>query len=190
MIHTTRMVALAAAVVMAGILLSPIVSGDPEPAAKAASLTSLERYAVQATAEDGSAYQYIPVNSRGKTTPKNTADNRTILTFPMYSLATGKVIGTIIDDVQPNGPGMFDVVTTYDFGDGKLVNHMTVSAAPDSQKNGWIIVGKRPDTNSIVEATGVYEGRTGRVDISGTNDLTKFPNELYQDDFWVIKLNK
>ena len=190
MIHTTRKVALAAAAIMAGILPSPIVSGNPEPAAKASSLTSLERYAVQATAEDGSAYEYIPVNSRGKTKPKNTADNRTILTFPMYSLATGKVIGTIIDDVQPNGPGMFDVVTTYDFGDGKLVNHMTVSAAPDSQKNGWIIVGKRPDTNSIVEATGVYQGRTGRVDISGTNDLNKFPNELYQDDFWVIKLNK
>lgn len=190
MIRLTRLVALGAAAVVAGVLLSPIVSGDPQPAAKAAPLTSLERYAVQATAADGSTYEYIPVNSRGKTTPQNTPDNRTILNFPMYSLATGGVIGTIIDDVQPNGPGMFDVITTYTFDDGELVNHMTVSAAPDSQKPGWIIVGKRPDTNTIVKATGVFAGRTGRVDISGTNDLNKFPAELYQDDFWVIKLNK
>jgi hypothetical protein len=190
MIRTTRTVALAAAFIVAGVLLSPIVSGHSESAAKAAPLSSLERYAVQATAADGSAYEYIPVNSRGKTKPENTSENRTILNFPMYSLATGEEIGTIIDDVQPNGPGMFDVITTYTFPDGELVNHMTVSAAQDSQKPGWIIVGKRPDTNTIVKATGVFEGRTGRVDLSGTNDLTKFPAELYQDDFWVIKLNK
>ncbi|MGH9041393.1 MAG: hypothetical protein ACRDZ3_14295 [Acidimicrobiia bacterium] len=189
MIRTIRSVALAAALIVAGVLLAPIVSGDPESTAKATPLTSLQKYAYEVTAYDGATYDQMAVNSRGTTTPEN-KDGRTILTFPMYNLATGEEIGTLIDDVQPNGPGMFDVFTTYIFPDGKLVSHATVSAAQDPQKPGWIIVGKRADGDTITEATGVFAGRSGRVDISGTNDLTKFPNELYQDDFWVIKLNK
>ena len=190
MIRTIRTVALAAALIVAGVLLAPIVAGDPEPAAKATSLTSLQKYSVEVMAEDGTTYDQMAVNSRGKTTPEN-KDNRTILTFPMYSLATGEKIGTIIDDVQPNGPGTFDVFTTFIFPDGELTSHATVSAAQDPQKPGWIIVGKRADgKDTITNATGVYEGRSGHVDISGTNDLSKFPAELYQDDFWVIKLNK
>ncbi|MGH8992905.1 MAG: hypothetical protein ACRDZ7_15455 [Acidimicrobiia bacterium] len=190
MIRTIRSVAMAAALIMAGVLLAPLASGDREPAAKATSLTSLQKYAVEVMAEDGSAYDQMAVNSRGKTVPEN-KDNRTILTFPMYNLATGEEIGTIIDDVQPNGPGTFDVFTTFIWPDGELTSHATVSAAQDPQKPGWIIVGKRAEgKNTITNATGVFAGRSGHVDISGTNDLTKFPAELYQDDFWVIKLNK
>jgi hypothetical protein len=190
MIRTIRTVAMAAALIMAGVLLAPIVSGHAEPAAKAAPLTSLQKYAVEVMAENGTTYDQMAVNSRGKTVPEN-KDNRTILTFPMYNLATGEEIGTIIDDVQPNGPGTFDVFTTFIWPDGELTSHATVSAAQDPQKPGWIIVGKRAEgKNTITKATGVFEGRTGHVDISGTNDLTKFPAELYQDDFWVIKLNK
>ena len=190
MIRTIRSVVLAAALIMAGVLLAPIVSGNAEPAARATQLTSLQKYAVEAMAEDGTTYDRMVVNSKGTTVPEN-KDNRTILTFPMYNLATGQKIGTIIDDVQPNGPGTFDVFTTFIFPDGELTSHATVSAAQDPQKPGWIIVGKRAGTDdTIVNATGVFAGRTGQVDISGTNDLTKFPAELYQDDFWVIKLHQ
>jgi hypothetical protein len=43
----------------------------------------------------------------------------------------------------------------------------------------------------VVEATGVFAGRTGRVDLSGTNDMTKFAaGEVFQDNFWIIKLTK
>ncbi len=191
MIRSIRSVAMAAALIMAGVLLAPLVSGDSEPAAKAAGITSLQKYAVEIMAEDGSKYDQMAVNSRGKTVPENTKDNRTILTFPMYNLATGEEIGKIIDDVQPNGPGTFDVFTTFIWPDGELTSHATVSAAQDPQKPGWIIVGKRAEgEKTITRATGVFAGRTGQVDISGTNDLTKFPAELYQDDFWVIKLDK
>lgn len=189
MIRSIRSVAAATALIVAGVL-APIVSGDAEPAAKATQLTSLQKYAVEATADDGTTYDRMVVNSKGTTVPEN-KDNRTILTFPMYNLATGEKIGTIIDDVQPNGPGTFDVFTTFIWPDGELTSHATVSAAQDPQKPGWIIVGKRAGTDdTIVRATGVFAGRTGQVDISGTNDLTKFPAELYQDDFWVIKLHK
>ena len=106
-------------------------------------------------------------------------------------MATGKVIGTIVDDIKAPIPGLlFDVTTSFKFADGELVNHMLVSSAPDVQRPGWIIVGNRPTNNSINSATGVFAGRTGKIRLSGTNDLTKFPNEVYQDDFWVIELSK
>ena len=190
MIRTIRSVAMAATLIMAGVFLAPIMSGDAEPAAKATQLTSLQKYAYEVQAEDGTKWDQMAVNSRGTTVPEN-KDNRTILTFPMFNLATGEKIGTIIDDVQPNGPGTFDVVTTFIWPDGELTSHATVSAAQDPQKPGWIIVGKRSSTNdTIVRATGVFEGRSGMVDISGTNDLSRFPAEVYQDDYWVIRLHK
>lgn len=189
MIRASRVWAMGAAAIVLGVLVSPVVPVRPDAPAQAATATSLDRFFVQGTS-NGQSVDYLPVNSRGITKPEQKGD-RTILTFPMISLATGEVIGTIIDDVGAVVPGiLFDVITTYKFPDGELVNHMPVSSAPDAQRPGWIIVGNRPDTDSIVSATGVFAGRTGRVRLSGTNDLRKFPEELYQDDFWVIELNK
>jgi len=177
MSHMKRVVASGAVSVVAGVFLSlagPSVGNVP--AAKAAT--------------DGSAYEYIPVGNKGWTTVEKNG-NRSTVTWPMYSLTTGQVIGTFTNDFQNKGPGTVDSITTYQFADGKLVSHVQVSVAPDPAKPGWILVGARPDGDSIVEATGVFAGRTGRVDLSGTNDLTKFGGgELYQDAFWVIKLNK
>lgn len=189
MIRTTRVLLVGAAVVLAGVLLSPVVdvrSGDP---AEAAAASSLDMFVVQAN-QDGAAVDYLPMNSRGRVKPVM-KDDRTILTFPMIELATGNVVGTIVDDIKAPIPGiLFDVTTYFKFADGELVNHMLVSSAPDVQRPGWIIVGNRPDKNSIIEASGVFEGRTGKIRLSGTNDLTKFPNEVYQDDFWIIELDK
>jgi hypothetical protein len=189
MIRMTRMVAVAAAFIMAGVLLSPVADVRSGAPAEAAVRSSLDLFTVQTNAE-GAPVDYMPVNSRGKAKPEMKED-RTILTFPMIELATGDVIGTIIDDIKAPIPGiLFDVTTSFIFEDGKLVNHMLVSSAPDVQRPGWIIVGNRPTNNSITEASGVFAGRTGKIRLSGTNDLTKFPNEVYQDDFWVIELNK
>ena len=48
-----------------------------------------------------------------------------------------------------------------------------------------------PTPTASSKATGDFAGRTGRVDLSGTNDLTKFAaGELYQDAFWIIKLDR
>lgn len=188
MIRTSRVLAVGVAAIVLGVLLSP-VGVRPNAPAEASAASSLDRFFIQGTS-NGQSVDYLPVNSRGITHPEQKGD-RTILNFPMISLSTGEVIGTIIDDVGAIVPGvLFDVITTYTFADGELVNHMTVSSAPDAQRPGWIIVGNRPDTNTIVKATGVFAGRTGKVRLSGTNDLRKFPEELYQDDFWVIELDK
>lgn len=189
MIRTIRVLALGAALIMAGVLLAPVGPVRVGAPAEAAAKSSLDFFIAQ-TGSDGSAVDYMPVNSRGKTKPEM-KDDRTILTFPMIELATGKVVGTIIDDIKAPIPGiLFDVTTSFKFADGELVNHMLVSSAPDVQRPGWIIVGNRPTSNSIISATGVFAGRSGKIRLSGINDLTKFPNEVYQDDFWVIELNK
>ena len=189
MIRTTRLIIVGAAVVLAGLLLSPVADVRPGAAAEAAERSALDLFRVQTNAE-GMPVDYLPVTSRGKAKPEM-VDDRVILTFPMIELATGEVIGTIVDDIKSPVPGiLFDVTTSFIFEDGKLVNHMLVSSAPDVQRPGWIIVGNRPTSNSIIEASGAFEGRTGKIRLSGTNDLTKFPNEVYQDDFWVIELNK
>jgi hypothetical protein len=189
MIRTTRLLLIGAAVVLAGVLLSPVADVRPGAPAEAAERSTLDLFTVQTNAE-GAPVDYMPVNSRGKAKPVM-KDDRTILTFPMISLSTGETIGTIIDDIKAPIPGiLFDVTTSFIFDDGKLVNHMLVSSAPDVQRPGWIIVGNRPTNNSITEASGVFAGRTGKIRLSGTNDLTKFPNEVYQDDFWIIELNR
>jgi hypothetical protein len=107
----------------------------------------------------------------------------------MIELATGKVIGEVIDDVGGMCP-IFDVITTFKFDDGEIVNHMPVSISQDSQKPGWVVVGDRPQSDTIIKATGAYAGRRGRVRLSGVDDLNKFPGQIYQDDFWVIELNR
>lgn len=173
MIRATRAAALAAAVAAAAVVLTP-VSAYPSADEAAAS----------------SGPMILAVNSKGTAQNESTDPMRTKFTFPMYDLATGEELGTITDDIgNTPTPGVVDVITTYRFDDGEIVNHMLVSIAQDSQKPGWIVVGNRPEENSIVEATGAYAGRTGKVRLSGVDDITKFPNEVYQDDFWIIELD-
>ena len=51
------------------------------------------------------------------------------------------------------------------------------------------VVPGQPRAAALLEsATGAYAGRAGSVRVSGGNDVKNFPNELIQDDFWVIEL--
>ena len=192
MIRTTRLLLVGAAVVLREYCSRRWSTSHPGPRPRPLRPPRSPRFTVQAN-EAGAAVDYMPVNSRG-TSKVEMKDDRAILTFPMYELATGNVIGTIVDDIKSPVPGfLFDVTTYFKFNDAQnseLVSHGLVSSAPDVQKPGWIIVGNRPMTDSIISATGAFAGRTGRIRLSGVNDLTKFPDEVYQDDFWVIELNK
>ncbi len=133
----------------------------------------------------------IIVNSKGVAQNESKDSNRTVYTFPMYALGTGEEIGTITDDVGLTPvPGVVDVITTFRFADGEIVTHAMVSISQDAQKPGWIVVGARPEKDTITKATGAYASRTGRVAVSGVNNVQKFPGEIYQDDFWVIELSK
>ena len=87
--RTNRVVALSAVAVVAGVFLSLVGPSDGNvPAAKAATLSTVERYAVQATAADGSAYEYIPVGNKGWT-PVEHKGNRSTVTWPGPSPPAG-----------------------------------------------------------------------------------------------------
>ena len=171
MFRSIRVLALTGPAVAVAVLLSPV--------------------SVTTSSAASDSIEIIAVNSKGTAQNESKNQNRTVYTFPMYSLATGAEIGTITDDVGLTPmPGVVDVITTYRFKDGELVNHMPVSISQDAQKPGWVVVGDRPQGNTIVKASGAYAGRTGKVRLSGVDDLNKFPGQLYQDDFWVIELNR
>ncbi|HLF41625.1 MAG TPA: hypothetical protein VI854_09160 [Acidimicrobiia bacterium] len=183
MIRTIRTLALGGAVIAAAVVLSPVAApaGDasPSPGIQAAESSA------------ASSVEVISVNSRGTANNESKDSNRTVYTFPMYSLATGEEIGTITDDVGLTPvPGVVDVIATFRFADGEIVNHMPVSISQDSQKPGWIVVGNRPEGNTISKATGAYEGRTGKVRLSGVDDVNRFPATIFQDDFWIIELDR
>lgn len=179
----TRALAAGAAVLAAAGLLSLV----PAPAGPSTPLAVKLAGTYSANAD----VDRFVVNSQG-TAPNESKDpNRTAYTFPMYVLATGEQIGTITDDVGLTPvPGVVDVITTFRFPDGDIVTQSNVSISQDAQKPGWIVVGGRPESDTIVDATGAYAGRTGKVTVSGVDDLRKFPGELYQDDYWVIELDK
>jgi hypothetical protein len=186
MTRVTRVLALGAATVAAAFILVPATT--THRTAKLGSPVLAGSFRPTAAGN----VDILAVNSKGTAKNESKDNNRTVYTFPMYDLATGAEIGTITDDVGPTPvPGVVDVITTYRFQNGsEIAGHMPVSISQDSQKPGWIVVGNRPEKDTIVKATGDYAGRTGRVRLSGVDDVRKFPGEIYQDDFWIIELNK
>jgi hypothetical protein len=140
----------------------------------------------------------IAVSTRGDAKNESTDPMRQKFTFPLYSLVDGSLVGNATDDVAcssstPPPCAVIDAITTFRFTQGMfplgtIVNHAQVSIAPDAQRPGFILVGSRPSGPTIVSATGAYAGRSGGVRLSGGNNVRNFPNELIQDDFWVIEV--
>jgi hypothetical protein len=111
----------------------------------------------------------------------------------------GEVLGTLTHEavcaVTPPPPCLvFDVTSTFDFaGDGspggRIVNQAKLSAAPDPQHPGQLLVGIHQPESTIVEMTGVFAGRTGRAQMSGRQDCGSCPEFMTFDDFWLIELD-
>jgi len=142
--------------------------------------------------------EYIAVRTKGDAKNESSDPFRQKFTFPLYSLVDGSLVGTATDDVAcsqttPPPCAVVDAITTFRFTQGMwpagtIVNEAQVSIAPDAQKPGFIINGSRATGNTIKSATGAYAGRQGTIIISGGNDVRNFPNELIQDDLWLIQL--
>lgn len=138
---------------------------------------------------------YLALHAYGEKAENVSSDpNRTVFKLDLFSLATGEKIGTVTDDVfcstkTPPPCQVFDAITTFHLPDGDLTNHAQVSVVPDPQQPGWFLVHSESDTNTIVSGTGAYEGRTGRVRLSGYNDGSEYPNRLTIDDLWIIRFD-
>lgn len=79
---------------------------------------------------------------------------------------------------------------TYDLGDGKIVAQGRVSLPPDPDNPGFVITSGQPDEANIVEATGAYAGRTGKVRVYGYVDTRNVPAEFILDEVYVIALDR
>lgn len=115
-----------------------------------------------------------------------------VFTGNLYSLATGELVGTIVDDVQCFTQRGFpcnvvDVTTTFNLPEGQIVNRMFVSVDPDPQKPpGYFLTGSRQDGDTVVSGTGIYGGRTGNTRLSGHVDLRNMPAGADFDDWFTI----
>lgn len=169
MSHTVRALSLAALAIVVGVAAAP-------------------RHAVSAAPS-----QIIAVNTRGTAQNELTDPSRVRYTFPLYSLTTGERIGTGIDDATcitstPPPCAVVDDIATFHLPQGNIVSHALVAVSPNSLRPGFILVGSRPASDTITQATGAFAGMTGKVRLSGGDDVRNFPGTLVQDDFWVIEL--
>jgi hypothetical protein len=200
MVDLRRLMPVTLVTLALGVSLSPIVSAQRadqlpgRPVLPALTAAGPGSSAAPATA----ASQYMPVRTMGSAKNESSDPLRQKFTFPLYSMVDGSLVGNATDDLAcsqtvPPPCVVFDAVTTFRFTQGTfplgtIVNHAQVSVAPDAQRPGFIINGSRATGNTIQSATGAYAGRTGTIIISGANDAKNFPNELTQDDFWLIAL--
>ncbi|MEA2617054.1 MAG: hypothetical protein QOE72_2837 [Chloroflexota bacterium] len=200
MVDLRRLMPVTLVTLALGVSFSPIVSAQRadqlpgRPVLPALTAGSHGSSAAPATA----ASQYMPVRTMGSARNESSDPLRQKFTFPLYSMVDGSLVGNATDDLAcsqtvPPPCAVFDAITTFRFTQGMfpvgtIVNHAQVSIAPDAQRPGFIINGSRATGTTIQSATGAYAGRTGTIIISGANDAKSFPNQLTQDDFWLIAL--
>ena len=111
----------------------------------------------------------------------------------------GQVVGTLTEEAKcavatPSPCSVFDVTSTFEFGGGRaprgrIVNQARLSAAPDPQHPGQLLVGIHPPESRITETGGAFAGRTGRAEMSGRRDCGGCPRFTVFDDFWFIQLD-
>lgn len=97
----------------------------------------------------------------------------------LFSLGENQRFGAAIDDITcafgPPPCAVLDVITNFAYDGGEIEVHSKVSVVPDPQRFGFGLVATRPTSDTIVETSGVFAGRTGRLHLSGSVDLRRFP---------------
>ena len=112
----------------------------------------------------------------------------------LTSLATGDKAGTFSWDLTCGQAigfpcGVYEVVNTFRLPGGTLVTRGTANVTPDATGPGFFHAGIHPAADNIIEATGVFTGRTGKAHMSGRHGGQEFPAFVSFDDFWLIELD-
>ena len=170
-----------AAGVVAGVVAGPRVALSP---ARLVSETS-------SAPEQGDT---IGVHFAGRLSNQSTDPARFIFTGVMRSLDTGKVVGTMTNDLTCVGAvalpcPVLEATNTFRFADGTIVGHGRNSSAGDLQHPGFALIGNHPPGNNLSSGTGAFAGRTGRAHMSGRHDGRELPAFATFDDFWLIELD-
>jgi hypothetical protein len=182
---STRIVGSATVILLAAVVLSVGITGQPADLGRA-------RMIVEAT----SAFRQgdtIAVRVAGRLANQSTDPRHMIWVGELRSLASGEVVGTLTHDITCLGAVgvpclVFEAVDTFNFPDGTIVSRDLESAPPDPAHPGFFNIGIHPDGKSIVSATGVFAGRTGTAHMSGRHDGREAPTVTF-DDFWLIELD-
>ena len=129
----------------------------------------------------------------GRVPVKSPEPNRLVAEGDLTSLATGEKVGIFTWDLtcaQVVGfpVGVFEVTNTFRLPGGTLVSRGMGSLGPDPTGPGFNHVGIHP--SRIIEATGVYAGRTGKAHMSGRHGGQALPAFVDFDDFWLIELDR
>lgn len=128
MIRSTRMLALAAALVAA--LLFASVAHPP------GGFDRQGRRRPPTTV--------MTLNFRGTAQREPSASDRYVYTTDLYSLATGEKVGTATQNAGfTEKPGVLDYVVTLHLRDGELVGHQKKNFAPDADHSGFLIYVKQ-----------------------------------------------
>lgn len=136
----------------------------------------------------------LAIRFAGRVPGQSAAHDRIVFDGDMTSLATGEVVGGFTWDLTCNQVvafpcGVYEVVNTFRFAQGTLVTRAVAAVAPDGSAPGFFHVGIHPEGDSIIEATGIFSGRTGKAHMSGRHGAQEFPAHVTFDDFWLIQLD-
>jgi hypothetical protein len=141
-------------------------------------------------ADDTMAFGFV-----GRVANRSPNPQHVIYDGDLTSLATGEKAGSLTWDHGFAGRGVSglsgadEVTTTFRLAGGTLVSRAQPSGVPDPNHPGFFLIGIHPEGNSIIEATGVFAGRTGRAHMSGFHGAQEAPAFVSFDDFWLIELD-
>jgi len=171
-------------------LLLPVAASAGSPVANLGS--------VRMVAETGSAFgqgNTLAVRFAGRMASQTPGPDRLVFTGPMTSLATGHEVGDFTWDLTCQGAagfpcGVYEVTNTFRFAEGTVVTKALAAVVPDGSAPGFFHVGIHPDGGSVIDATGIFAGRTSRAHMSGRHAGQEFPTFVTFDDFWLIELDR
>jgi hypothetical protein len=155
-------------------------SDDDDDAAEEASFTPGGNGIVVALrGTDTGEMMEIPATGAGTT-------EALCFTVDLVDLATGDVIGDATDclaDLEGDGVTGLSLIgtTTFNFPDGTLVSRGTTTVQPvlDGSVDYTHITGAVPvdGENSVLSGTGVFEGATGQVRLSGAVNMSELDSD-------------
>ncbi len=143
----------------------------------------------------GDPPEVIALRFTGRYATQTVDPSRDFWTGNVVSLTTGEVAGTLRHEItchdRTSFPCLvFQATDTFTLPGGTIVSRGTESVAPYAAKEpGFFHVGIQPEGDSIISATGVFAGRTGRATLKAVHDGREYPAHVSFDDVWLIELH-
>jgi hypothetical protein len=175
-----------------GLLAVVAIAASVVPLSPRGDLDQSRLVAVTKTAPDQG--DVIALRFAGRYPTRTIDSSRDSWTGDIVSLATSDVVGTLNHEITCHGATsfpcvMFQSTDTFTLPGGTITSRSTESVAPVAAMPGFFHVGIYPESNSIISATGAFEGRTGRAILQARHDGREYPGHVTFEDFWVIELD-